>query len=139
MADIDRLAEKLINRVLRDSGFVGKSAGSAAATRAQLMPHALAVAAGIAEVEDWIKALGKHVKRNGKALDRNGELIRQLAERHGVSGVTEVAERGWRRFDAESDVVGLVKQAGPKTMNGSNHKGDGVAPVPPPLWHPEAE
>ena len=147
MAEIDRVAARIVDRILRESGFVGKSAGSAPVTRASLMPYALTVAAGIADVQDQVRKAVKPYLRGleaiGERLDRNGERIRELAERYGtgqqVPGVTEIAGRGWRRFDPEDDVVGLVpKQAAPK-VNGSSSHGDGVAPVPPPLWHPESE
>jgi len=137
---VDELAEEIVARVLAESGFVGKSAGAVAASRAQIMPHALAVVGGIALVEDQLKAIGRQVKRNGKRLQRmvdaNGERIRQLTSDHQVPGVAEVGQRVVD-LDMHRFRVGLIDMQAPKAANGHGGFGEGVSPSPAPEWHPE--
>jgi hypothetical protein len=144
MAKVDRVAARIVDRILAESGFIGKSAGSVAEKRAALMPGALLAAAAIADVEDQVqKAIRPYVRgveRMIAALDRNGERIRELAERYDVGqgprGVSEIS-RGLVDLDLAKFRTALVEEQPPRTANG-HHQTDGVGREAPPPWHPES-
>jgi len=124
----------MVDAILAGQPMITKSAG----TREQLTRTVYPAAVVVAELEKAVRSYGKSMDRMAERLAAMTRQVSGLAGAHPVPGVTEIAGRGWRRFDPEDDRVGLVpRQAAPK-MNGSSQV-DGVAPVPPPLWHPESE
>jgi hypothetical protein len=152
---VEKLAGKIAARMLAASG-VQKSAGG----MASVMPVAVAEAMRIVAVEKAQKRtrlqveqalqitrreVEEHARHLGELLDAHGARVDAWAEAHRVTagpvpGASQVVERGWRQFDPQEDVVGRLvpKQSAPQ-MNGHGSYGVGVAPVPPPQWHPEAE
>ena len=133
---VDRIAAKMVDRIMARQPMITKSAG----TRAQLTAAIWPAAVVVDELEKAVKRYGESMAQMNAQLEA---ITRQLSgfagAGHPVPGVTQIAERGWRRFDAQDDIVGLVPKQAAAMRNGHSSPDVGVAPVPPPLWHPESE
>lgn len=125
------LVERCYRRLLERKGIT-KGAGGAAIGYQELT----------AEVVAEIGVMWRdQLRRNEKALKRNGRKIAALAAAHGAAAVSSVPQVGKRVVDLDLQRfgIGLVdRQQAPKPSNG-HHRGDGLESAPVPPWHPESD
>ena len=126
------LVERCYRRLLERKG-VTKGAGSMAVDYHELTAEVVAEVGVM-----WDRQL----KKNLKALKRNGRRLAGLAASYGavagpgVRGVADI-QQGMVDLDLHRFGVGLVdRQKAPKTANG-HHRGDGRESASAPSWHPE--
>ena len=136
MAGTEETAEELVERCYRrvlERRGVTKGAGGA------VIDHFELAAEVIAEVGVICR---DQLRKNEKALKRNGRKIAALAAAHGVT-VRPVPEihQGMVDLDLQRFGVGLVdRQAAPKVMNGhGSSRVTEAGPSSVPLWHPETD
>lgn len=124
MSRADKLAQRMADTALRNSGTLAKSAG----TRAQLARECLPVAEGIVQgIKPFEKTLRKILAAQGRRLEDNDGRMRgndQLRD----------SPRGFQ--DLKPTEFEVRPRTLPKLANGSDVLGRDDRKAP--FWHPEA-